>query len=128
MVGERGAGRLPGPGSQVAGGGRSGLDGGFVTARPGPAGQVSAGPHARRQQPPAEYGQVGGLEQDEDLLDLVQGVAGTPVPQSQFGGPLRRLAGKVDVAAVARDGIDHPSPPGRGVDITAQQVDLVAAW
>ena len=116
------------PGGQAVGGGLGGSGGGFVAACPGLFGQVGAGPHARRQQPPAEDGQVRGLEQREHPLDLGQGVTGASRPQRQLRGPLRRLASVVDGAAVGGDGVDQLPSPGRGIDVAAQQVDLGAGF
>ena len=125
MLGERGPGHVVHPRHQVVSGGLGGVGGGFVAACPGLFGQVGAGPHARRQQPPAEDGQVRDLEQPENPPDLLQGVAGAPRPHRQLRGPLRGLASVVNVVAqTGGDGVGQPTPRGGGVGIAAQQVDV----
>ena len=88
MIGERGTRHLAHPRGQAVGGVHGGIGGVDVAARPGLPGQIGAGAHARRQQPPAKDRQVCGREQRKHLLSLLEGVGGPPRPQRQLRGPL----------------------------------------
>ena len=127
MVGERGTAHPAHPRDQAVGGGQRGADCLLIQPRSGLLGQVGAGAHARRQQPPAEYLQACGSDQGKDALGLLEGVAGPACPQRELRGLPRRLTVKFDAASVTDDGVDLLAPPGRRLEVAAQQVDLGAA-
>jgi hypothetical protein len=123
MLGERHVVCPVHPGGQAVSGGQRRSDSRLVAAGSAPFGQVRAGAHTHRQQPPAEDHPLGSRQSLQQPIHVLQRLARPQRPQPYLRSTLPEL---VNSAKARLDFYWLETSSGR-IDLATQQIDFRTA-